>query len=250
MLKYQTVTQFLKRVTSFTLLSEMAMRCHYFFRNLNSLKRFLYFHFINMIYSSIMKRILVLILLLFGFQRCQNSPNKQTGQNINQETATKFDSIINHETRPIDVKYDTYCNSRFKFCIDYPGGVLFPQGESDNRDGQVFKSKDAENSLTVYWDSRDTIGLKTSILEAAYNDDTIGNFSGHLKKVITYKKLGNDYYVVSGYEEGKIFYQKTISSDNQLYTCYLKYKETEKEYYAKVAERIFTSFKSDNAKSL
>jgi len=60
--------------------------------------------------------------------------------------------------------------------------------------------------LTVYWDSRDTIGLKTSILEAAYNDDTIGNFPGHLKKVITYKKLGNDYYVVSGYEEGKIFY--------------------------------------------
>ncbi len=40
-----------------------------------------------------------------------------------------------------NIKYKIYCNSKYQFCADYPDGILFPQGEPDAHDGQVFLSK-------------------------------------------------------------------------------------------------------------
>ena len=46
--------------------------------------------------------------------------------------------------------YRTYHNARFDFSISYPADVLIPQGESENHDGQKFRSRDGRAEMLVY----------------------------------------------------------------------------------------------------
>ncbi|MCK9254769.1 MAG: hypothetical protein GX793_04590 [Bacteroidales bacterium] len=133
--------------------------------------------------------------------------------------------------------YKTYYNERYGYSIEYPSSKLIPQGESGSGDGQVFKSQDSKSELRVYRDYRDVLDFG---LQDAYNEDLRGD-GGNF--VVTYKKLGNNYYVISGYKNKNIFYQKTIIFRNQLCTAIITYPESEKNYYNKVCENIFRTFK-------
>lgn len=112
-----------------------------------------------------------------------------------------------------------YCNVRYGYCLTVPT-ALFPQGESDNSDGQVFLSRDARVSLTV-WGTMD-------IPEASY----AGQFSeaargwpaspGRPARVVTYKLFKPGFFVVSGVENGKVFYQRSVSNKRDgTYATYL-----------------------------
>src|SRR5258707_225555 len=46
--------------------------------------------------------------------------------------------------------YRTYHNARFDYSISYPADVLIPQGESENHDGQKFRSRDGRAEMLVY----------------------------------------------------------------------------------------------------
>jgi hypothetical protein len=144
---------------------------------------------------------------------------------------------------PAEIRYDSYCNEQYGFCIDYPVEILLPQGESDSGDGQAFKSKDGENTLLVYRDLRDNSDPDGNFtIQQAFQED-IKIYPERSNREVTYKKEGENFYVVSGYNNGKIFYQKTILSDGKLVTCLLEYSESEKERYNKIAEYIFSTFK-------
>jgi hypothetical protein len=134
--------------------------------------------------------------------------------------------------------YDTYHNERFDYSIDYPKEVLFPQGESDNGDGQKFLSKDADVSLLVYGSNN---SLNQS-LEEVYREESRGGTAENPKKVVTYKVLEDNWFVVSGYNSGRIFYQKTIFHDDVLKTFVFEYDESEKERYDPIAKRLAASF--------
>jgi hypothetical protein len=134
--------------------------------------------------------------------------------------------------------YDTYHNERFDYSIDYPKEILFPQGESDNGDGQKFLSKDADVSLIVYGSNN---ALNQS-LEEVYREESRGGTAENPKKVVTYKVLEDNWFVVSGYNSGRIFYQKTIFHDDVLKTFVLEYDESEKERYDPIAKRLEKSF--------
>ncbi len=101
-----------------------------------------------------------------------------------------------------------YCNARYGYCLTVPA-TLFPQGESDNGDGQVFLSRDAHVSLTV-WGAMD-------IPDAAYADQFRAAIRGwpatpgRPARVVTYKLFKPSFFVVSGVENGKVFYLRTIS---------------------------------------
>ena len=61
---------------------------------------------------------------------------------------------------------------------------------------------------------------------------------------LAYKKLGKDFYVLSGYKQnGNIFYQKSILVEGALCTCILEYKKADKDLFNKISERVFVSFK-------
>ena len=112
-----------------------------------------------------------------------------------------------------------YCNARYGYCIAVPNN-LYPQGESDNSDGQVFLSRDAKMTLRV-WGAMD-------ISEASYGDQFNEGSRGwpaspgRPARVVTYKRFSPAFFVISGVENGKVFYQRTIfNKREQIYATYL-----------------------------
>ncbi|MBI3521013.1 MAG: hypothetical protein HY062_16865 [Bacteroidetes bacterium] len=186
---------------------------------------------INSIISSI---IVILVLLGCDHQGTEVTENKTTRDSA-AATETEQDTS--------ELNYKSYCNDRYGFCVDYPSDILIPQGESDGGDGQTFTSKDGQNTLAVFRDYDDMLSENAKFtIASAYQMETKEN-SDDPKKEITYKKLGKTFFVISGYNAGKIFYQKTIFANDQLATCILTYKESEKSTYDQISKHVFTSFK-------
>ncbi|HEY0385728.1 MAG TPA: hypothetical protein VGC64_06930 [Pyrinomonadaceae bacterium] len=126
--------------------------------------------------------------------------------------------------------YKTYTNARYAYSISYPANLLVPQGEADNGDGQAFRSRDGAAEMRVYG-SQDLGGG----LAEAYREAQSG-------KNVTYKTLKRNWFVVSGTEGGKIFYQKTMFRNDVFKTFTIEYDESRKGTYDAVTARIAQSF--------
>lgn len=189
-------------------------------------------------------KVKIFLTLLIAFSITAGCNNKVEKKEAAKDSNIQTDTAARTDPPAQEIKYDSYCNSRYGYCIDYPAGILFPQGEAPSGDGQVFKSKDAENELLVYRDLRDNITMDEPYsIQTAYEEDSRGNDLEKPKKVIVYKKLGKNFFIVSGYNSGKIFYQKTILREEGLVTSYLEYRESDSSLYNKISERIFSSLK-------
>lgn len=99
----------------------------------------------------------------------------------------------------ITYKNNNYCNERFSFCIEYPKGFV-PNGESGNGDGQSFFSDDRRTKISSWG-----VLVIEDITNLNLNYESVKR-----NKNITYSKKSEKYYVISGIENGKIFYQKTL----------------------------------------
>jgi hypothetical protein len=126
--------------------------------------------------------------------------------------------------------YRTYSNARYGFSISYPADLLVPQGESDNGDGQKFVSRDGSASLTAFGSNRLDRSLQEEFRSAQENRN------------VTYKVLRRDMFVVSGTENGKIFYQKTLLRGDVFKTFIIEYDESERGVYDTVTTRVARSF--------
>ena len=135
---------------------------------------------------------------------------------------------------------DSYCNARFGYCLDYPN-FLNPQPESQNGDGRIFINKKGEEVLRVFGRLNLDAEGETISMEKQYKTDILDNTNKN--SVITYKKLSKTYFVLSGYRNGKIFYQKTILKNDAFAFAILEYPKYEQEIYSKVSTQIFKSFK-------
>jgi hypothetical protein len=128
------------------------------------------------------------------------------------------------------VTYRTYSNARYAFSIAYPVGILVPQGEPDNGDGQKFVSRDGRASLTAFGSNRLDRSLQDEFQSAQEN------------RAVSYKVLKRDMFVVSGTENGKIFYQKTLLRGEVFKTFILEYDEQERATFDSITSRIARSF--------
>jgi len=146
-----------------------------------------------------------------------------TPSEINRTVATP--SFINQR-----VTYRTYSNARYRFSIAYPVGVLVPQGESDNGDGQKFASKNGNATLLAFGSNRLDRSLQDEFQTAQEN------------RSVTYKVLKRDMFVVSGTENGKIFYQKTLLRGDSFKTFIIEYHEHERAVFDPITSRIAHSF--------
>jgi hypothetical protein len=126
--------------------------------------------------------------------------------------------------------YKTYTNARYGYSIAYPANLLIPQGEADNGDGQIFRSRDGAAEMRAYG-SQDLGGG----LEAAYSEAQEG-------KTVVYKTMKHNWFVVSGYTGGRIFYQKTMLRGGELKTFTIEYDESQKSVYDAVTARVSRSF--------
>lgn len=143
--------------------------------------------------------------------------------------------------------YQSYHNARFAYSIAYPADVFAPQGESDNGDGQRFLSKDGRAELIVYGgyavdDKQDTLQKRFREASASRSDE-------QPPRVVTYKLIKGDWFVVSGRAGGRIFYQKTIlkktagDSPGVFKTLRIEYDESQNRDYGTIVARIVASFK-------
>lgn len=153
---------------------------------------------------------------------------------------------FSHKSFQQEIKYKNYFNQRFGFSVDYPYEILIPQGESGSGDGQTFVSKkNPENMLAAYRDFLDNMDPEINFtLETGFKKEVNECAKKDSKRQLTYKKLGKDFYVLSGHKPGGIiFYQKSILVDGALCTCIIEYKEADKAVFNKISEHIFKSFK-------
>lgn len=141
----------------------------------------------------------------------------------------------------IDIQhYNQYCNARFDYCLDYPK-FLVAQPESENGDGRIFKDKNGVEVLRVFGRLNLDQEGETISLEKQYHSD-IQDYKAQTS-IITYKKLGKTFFVLSGYRNGKIFYQKTILKKDAFAFAILQYSKSEKAIYDKVSTEVFKSLR-------
>ena len=134
--------------------------------------------------------------------------------------------------------YNQYCNARFGFCVSYPS-TFKAQGESDNGDGQEFISSDRKASLLVYRDGRDAIYESEAECKS---QSYLSDITPDETKQITYKKKGEKFYVLSGYQGAMIFYQKTIFTEQGMMTAVFTYPSSQKAKYDAFCSKVFDSF--------
>lgn len=129
--------------------------------------------------------------------------------------------------------YRTYSNARFGYSISYPSSLLKPQGEAENGDGQIFLGKGAE--MRVYGSN------------LLLNETLAAEYKAILKEkgsAVTYKIRKGTFFVVSGKENGKIFYQKTmVNGDGAFITFMIEYDESRRSKYDAAVTRMVRSFK-------
>ncbi len=174
---------------------------------------------------SLLNLSMVLNLLLCG---SNNQPEQFfspsfTPAEINRATATP-PSIKQR------VNYRTYSNARYRFSIAYPVGILVPQGESDNGDGQKFSSRSGSATLLAFGSNRMDRTLHDEFQTAQENRN------------VTYRVLKRDMFVVSGIANGKIFYQKTLLRGVSFKTFIIEYDKQERATFDPITSRIARSF--------
>jgi hypothetical protein len=133
------------------------------------------------------------------------------------------------------ISYKFYNNARYQYSIAYPAGILIPQGEADNGDGQKFLSKDGKVVMLVYGQ----FNVLNQTLKKAFSEalsDTPGG-------AVAYKLLKNNWFVVSGTVSNRVFYQKTTLVDDTFKTFRIEYPESQKDAFDKITGEIAKSFK-------
>lgn len=150
-----------------------------------------------------------------------------------------FYSISNCHSQTFTLnETDTYCNPRLSYSIKYPKNILYPQNESANGDGLKLMSTDAKAILLVYGSHN---SLDESLLDR-FLEESAGGTDRNLKKVVTYKVISSNWFAVSGYDSGNIFYTKTFFINEQFKTFHFTYPESQRKLYESVTKILSKSF--------
>jgi hypothetical protein len=195
-----------------------------------------------------MKRYIYLLPLFFALG-CENKQPAE--QNITKESIQKNDN----KTSIKPVQNDVYCNARFGYCIDYPGKTLFPQTESENGDGRVFVASDSNELMRVYgylmWnpeEERANVDQLKDLFNRDLKDADEDNSNDRLK--VTYKKLGKNFFIISGFKKGKIYYQKTIVNKDAFANVIMQYDVKDSSRYNEISSTVSKSFRFANEPSV
>lgn len=133
---------------------------------------------------------------------------------------------------PGRLSFIRYTNARFGYSIAYPDTLLKPSGPVGEDRGMSFVSSREDVRMMVYAIERDSFEDLSAQYEAAVRD---GNGR------ITYRARDDDFYVVSGRQDGEVFYEKAVSGGGAITTFRMHYPLDDKAYYDAVAALIAAS---------
>lgn len=131
-----------------------------------------------------------------------------------------------------------YCNSRYGFCVDYPSH--FGIGPApDNNDGRVIYDRDGLRITASGSNNVMDNTLKSAMESSKDNFDTI-----------TYRKLGDNWFALSGYKGNNIIYIKTWVGPGSINSLYLQYPSAMKADYDDIVKKIVRSFRPGDLNNL
>lgn len=135
--------------------------------------------------------------------------------------------------------FQTYVNPRFNYSIEYPSRLLIPRGDAPKGDGQIFASEDLQAQMIIYG----TPNVAEQSIKDLFEQEARDVVTPKISKRVTYKRLKDDWFVISGYIGPKIFYQKTFLSNDMFKTFYIEYPENQRGIYDPILSRLGKSFK-------
>lgn len=136
-------------------------------------------------------------------------------------------------------EYECYVNHRHGYALAWPKRLLVPMGESDAGDGQVFAAPDGRAELRCWGSAND--GRPLTVSEALTQAITEPG------RQVTYRHMGRDFFVLSGYRDGRIFYRRTILAHGKLATFELTYETSLKKLFDPIIRDISTGLIIDPA---
>lgn len=178
-----------------------------------------------------MKNVFVAFVVLLAtslFLSCGSKSNSDKGGDA--DTVATFQKITPSK----------YCNEKYGFCISFPEGAFHNSEEKDNEEGTELMSEDGMAKIVIHRGNLDgTITGGVNDLKKAFDEDIkpIG------KRELTLNTFKSTSYILMGYENKIIFYQKTIIVKGEIVTAVLYYSDTAKDTYYPMLEPIFKSFK-------
>ena len=131
-------------------------------------------------------------------------------------------------------EYDCYVNHRYGYAMAWPKRLLRPMGESDAGDGQIFAAPDGRAELRCWGNFVDfpQQTIPEALAQALAEPD----------RQVTYRHAAKDFFVLSGYEAGRIFYRRSILAHGVLATFELTYEMSLKELFDPVIRDISKGF--------
>jgi hypothetical protein len=129
--------------------------------------------------------------------------------------------------------YQTYSNDRFDYSISFPANFLTRQETAPNGDGRSFLSADGRVAMVVYG----LLNTREKSLKDLYEEEMKPG------RQITYQIRKDKWFVVSGFENNKVFYQKTYLKDDVIKTFYIQADRDLQSIVQPMTERIAQSFK-------
>lgn len=195
------------------------------------------------------KSMVIVLGLFWGLVACNKVPEKEDSKEgkqpvVQAETPARDRAVVQGK----EPTYGNYCNARYSYCIDYPQSFS-PQPEATNGDGRVFLNPEDSATLTVY-------GTRGVDFETEQPRSIHQNYDLDIQGVeeaggeVTYRKLGDSFYVLSGHNsQGLIFYQKTIvthdeqSGSPSFAYAVMEYPASHAKAYVSVCTKIFKMFK-------
>lgn len=164
------------------------------------------------------------------------------GERMEQEEREREEKANRREEEPDDEPekerptpriYKRYTNPRFHYTLLYPT-TLRPQIASDNGDGRRFVSADGDIVMTAHG---------RYLLQQEPLRDLYAARRAELEGEVTYAVVRNGFYVISGRENGTIFYEKTIKHVGIAATVILRYPASRKKELDPVVTTVAGSFK-------
>jgi hypothetical protein len=134
-------------------------------------------------------------------------------------------------------EWTRYQNERFGFRLEYPANLFRVERTTEAGDGRVFAAREGEARLLVGALTNDDHHSAKS-----YQDFLARTSYADYK--ITYRPLGDDWLVLSGEADGKIFYEKAVfSCGGQLISSFaLLYPADKRDKFDPIVARVANSF--------
>jgi hypothetical protein len=178
-------------------------------------------------------------LLALGFiiARTLLSSKREDERNIDSSRATPAQVVTTPSAdMPVADQYTTYANSDFNYSIEYPANILSSIPGSENINGKRFTSQDGQSELTV----SAIFNRPGETAEESYQT-ALADYSRQ-GKVVTYKVLRQNWYVISGFDGNRVFYERTIFNSGLIKQFKFEWPDSQRATYEQITNHISKTF--------